>query len=104
MQYGIKNEVQSIREGKDGVRCSLSVLNFKSSPSKGLHPTEKSKELYKWLLERYCPTGGTVLDPTAGSFNSIEVAYELGMDGIGIEMDEEFYKKALGKLCTNLIQ
>jgi len=82
----------------DGKRCSLSVLNFtKVGTFKNAHPTEKPKELYEWLLSRYCPEGGTVLDPTAGSFNSIFVAKELGLNGIGIEMDEVFFRNALQK-------
>jgi len=38
-----------------------------------------------------------VLDPTAGSFNSIFVAKEMGLNGIGIEMNEVFFKNALQK-------
>lgn len=81
------------RIDKDG-RCSLSVYTCMSKRARGGHPTEKPEELYKWLLERYCPPGGTVVDPTAGSFNSIAVAKKLGLHGIGIEMDDEFFKKA----------
>jgi DNA modification methylase len=85
-------------EVEDNKRCSLSIINIKTNISKqGQHPTEKPKELYEWLLTRYCPPGGTVLDPTAGSFNSIEVAKDLGLKAIGIEMDENFYKKAVEK-------
>ena len=69
------------------------------SPSKlaGGHPTEKPLELYKWLLERYCPEGGTVLDPTAGSFNSILAARELKRNGIGIEKEDKFYEEGCKK-------
>ena len=86
--------------GKDGMRCPLSVLEFKSSTASSKHPTEKSVELYKWLLERYCPANGKMLDPTAGSFNSILAAKELGMNGVGIEKDRDFYWKAVAKLAT----
>jgi DNA modification methylase len=80
----------------DGKRCPLSVINIKKVGTfKHSHPTEKPKELYEWLLKRYCPDSGTVLDPTAGSFNSIEVAKELGLNGIGIEMDDDFFYKAV---------
>lgn len=85
-------------------KCALSVINFKNKQSKGAHPTQKPMELYKWLLERYCPAGGTVLDPTAGSFNSILVAKELGLKGIGIEKDEKFFKTAQGKFATHELQ
>jgi DNA modification methylase len=64
---------------------------------KGQHPTAKPAELYKWLLERYCPEGGTMLDPTAGSFNSCFVAKELGLKSIGIEKDAGFFWKAVSR-------
>ena len=80
----------------DDKRCALSVITINKS-NKRSHPTEKPKELYEWLLQRYCPEGGTVLDPTAGSFNSIDVAKKLGLKGIGIEKDRAFFWKAVGK-------
>jgi len=62
------------------------------------HPTEKPEELYEWLLRRYVPDNGTVLDPTAGSFNSCFVADRLGYTAIGIEKDEAFFEKAVKRL------
>ena len=89
--YGID---RNDNEGGDGKRCVLSVIHYPTSLTKGGHPTEKPMELYKWLIERYCPADGTLLDPTAGSFNSIAAAAELGRSAIGIEKDEGFFKKA----------
>lgn len=94
--YGFVDE-HKIRTGVAGKRCSLSVIDLKKKTflqSKGTHPTEKPLDLYTWLLERYCPAGGTVLDPTAGSFNAIKAAVALGLKGIGIEKDDGFFKKA----------
>ena len=79
-------------------RCSLSVIQYSTLIKKGGHPTEKPCDLYKWLIERYCPANGTVLDPTAGSCNSVFTAFALGRSGIGIEKDETFYKKAEERL------
>ena len=82
----------------EGKKCVISVISIKKVGTfKQGHPTEKPVALYKWLLERYCPPGGTVLDPTAGSFNAIIAAEELGMEGIGIEKDEGFFEKAVKK-------
>ena len=77
--------------------CPISVIPIKGK--KGGHPTEKPMELYEWLLSRYCPKDGTVLDPTAGSFNSILVARKLGFKAIGIEMDTNFYWKGVAKFA-----
>ena len=98
VQYNIVQENEGTREGgKDGLRCPLSVIPI-IGKSAGGHPTEKPEELYEWLLRRYVPGGGTVLDPTAGSFNSCFVADRLGYVALGIEMNGEFFEKAVSRL------
>lgn len=77
---------------EDGKRCPVSVINNKTKQDKR-HPTAKPIDLLKWLIERYSNEGDTVLDPTAGSFNSGRASLELGRNYIGIEMDKEFYDK-----------
>lgn len=98
---GGRHQIKRAHAGGDGTRCALSVIPAISSVKSGKHPTEKPLSLYKWLLERYCPEGGIVLDPTAGSFNAILAAQELGLEGIGIEKDETFFKKALAKFTDS---
>jgi site-specific DNA-methyltransferase (adenine-specific) len=88
--------------GADDKACVLSVINMKKSGTfKQSHPTEKLNELYQWLIERYCPVGGTVLDPTFGSGNSVFTAYGMGRNAIGIEMNEEFFNKAVERMNTD---
>jgi len=79
-------------------RCVLSVIQTHTSSRKGQHPTEKPIDLYRWLIERYCPVGGTVLDPTFGSGNSVIIARDMGRHAIGIEKDKAFYEKALARI------
>jgi len=76
-------------------KCSLSVI---SGYKRGGHPTEKPCDLYSWLIERYCPPNGTVLDPTFGSGNSVMTAHAMGRHAIGIEKDDVFYKKCSDKI------
>lgn len=97
-QYGTKRT----KEVKDntGKRCVLSVVEHPTSQKKGGHPTEKPEALYRFLIERYCPVGGTVLDPTFGSGNSVFTAFAMGRSAIGIEKDETFFKKAEEKLIA----
>jgi len=75
-------------------RCAISVIKQPGISKKGGHPTEKPVDLYRWLIERYCPPDGTVLDPTFGSANSVFTAFEMGRTAIGIEKDKAFYDKA----------
>lgn len=79
-------------------RCVLSVVEFPTQTREGKHPTEKPSDLYRFLIERYCPPGGTVLDPTFGSGNSVFTAFAMGRSAIGIEKDEKFFKKAEERL------
>ena len=83
--------------GKDGLRCPLSVIPVGGKTAGG-HPTEKPMELYEWLLRRYVPDNGVVLDPTAGSFNAVLTARRLGYRAIGIEKDLSFFWKGVAKL------
>jgi len=98
-QYGVDRTKAEATGGQDGLRCALSVIQVSRKARDG-HPTEKPHELYKWLIERYCPPNGTLLDPTAGSFNSCFVGYELDRECIGIEKDSAYYKKACEKADT----
>ena len=89
---------RNVAKANDGTtRCPLSVIQVRKPNTLG-HPTEKPEELYEWLLRRYVPDGGVVLDPTAGSFNSCFAADRLGYTAIGIEKDEAFYEKAVKRL------
>jgi site-specific DNA-methyltransferase (adenine-specific) len=95
-QYGgAKN---TSKEGGDGKRCVLSVIQNKTSSTRCGHPTEKPESLYRFLIERYCPVDGTVLDPTFGSGNSVFTAFSMGRSAIGIEKDDTFFKKAEERL------
>lgn len=96
--YNLLRENEVVRPvgevtSKEGKRCIKSVFQFANK--KGNHPTAKPVDLYKFLIERYSKEGDTVLDPTAGSFNSGLAAKELNRKYIGIEMSEDFYKKGV---------
>jgi DNA modification methylase len=86
---------QNNDEDRTGIRCVKSVIEISNKKGKGNHPTQKPVELYKWLLERYSNEGDTVLDATAGSFNSVFTAHDLKRNAIGIEKDNTFFYKAV---------
>ena len=88
------------RKDKDQ-KCVKSVFEFENKKAKGRHPTEKPVELYKFLIERYSKEGDTILDPTAGSFNSGVAAKELNRNYIGIELNKEFYEKGVELLKSS---
>jgi site-specific DNA-methyltransferase (adenine-specific) len=97
-QNGFREKVGKRSKSEAGRRCVLSVVTASQGGRANKHPTEKPMELYKWLIQRYCPVGGTVLDPTFGSGNSVFTAFEMGRSAIGIEKNEVFFKKAEAKI------
>jgi len=95
--WGAKSRTATENNGT--TRCVLSVIQTPNKTlRKSAHPTEKPDALYRWLIERYCPADGTVLDPTFGSGNSVFTAFALGRNAIGIEKDEKFFEKAETRL------
>lgn len=101
--YGLLRENEVVRTvgevtSKAGIRCIKSVFEFANKKGKNNHPTQKPLELYKFLIERYSKEGDVVLDPTAGSFTSGVASQELNRKYIGMEKDEEFYKKGVLKM------
>ena len=95
--WGAKSRTATENDGTK--RCILTVIQTPNKTlRKSAHPTEKPTDLYRFLIERYCPPGGTVLDPTFGSGNSVFTAFEMGRSAIGIEKDEKFFEKASKRL------
>ena len=101
-ENGFKEKVGKRTKSEAGRRCVKTVIEIKPPLGiTGKHPTEKPVDLYKFLIERYCPVGGTVLDPTFGSCNSGIACKELGRNYIGIEKDKGFFDKAKQKVLSD---
>lgn len=99
--YNSSNSKLKCSQGADENKaCVKTVIQIdKVGTIKQGHPTEKPEALYRWLIERYVPEGGTMLDPTFGSGNSVFTAHAMGRHAIGIEKDTGFYNKAAAKLA-----
>lgn len=59
-----------------------------------IHPTQKPKKLYEWLLINYAKEGDRVLDTHLGSGSSAIAAHYGGFDFVGCELDQDYYKAA----------
>ena len=67
------------------------LFNHKRIPPAGrIHPAQKPASLIKRLVELYCPPGGNVLDPFAGSCVTAGVCEESGRRCTTIEWDDDF--------------
>lgn len=63
------------------------------------HPSQKPIALLERIVLASSNPGDTVLDPFSGTFTTSFVAQELGRRSIGIELEEEYVKVGLRRLC-----
>ncbi|WP_218964379.1 DNA methyltransferase, partial [Nostoc linckia] len=66
-----------------------------------LHPTQKPVALLQQLIAAYCPRGGVVLDPFAGSGSTAEAALYEDCGFIAIEKNETYFTTARNRLFPN---
>lgn len=59
---------------------------------KRIHPTQKPRLLYQYLFKKFLKKGDKVLDTHLGSGSSRIVAYKMGFDFVGFEIDEDYFK------------
>jgi site-specific DNA-methyltransferase (adenine-specific) len=64
-----------------------------------LHPTEKAVSILKPLVQSFCPRGGTVLDPFAGSGSTLVAAALTGRHSVGIELEARYVACARRRLA-----
>lgn len=59
-----------------------------------IHPTQKPVKLYDWIYSNYAEKGQRILDTHLGSGSSAISAHYAGLDFVGCELDEDYYKSA----------
>ena len=66
-------------------------------------PCPKPLRAWKWLLNKCCLEGETVLDPFLGSGTTLVAAKHLGLRGIGIEREEAYCEIAAKRLAQEVM-
>lgn len=90
----------SLANGK-GRRPDTLILNEGASANG--HPCAKPIEVWKWVLDRGCLEGETVLDPFMGSGTTLRAAKDLGRKAIGIEIEEKYCEIAVRRLAQEVL-
>ena len=84
------------------------ILKFKSVPNtpKGSkqHPTQKPVALMEYLIKTYTNKNETVLDFTMGSGTTMVACDNLNRNGIGIEMDDNYFNIAEKRIEDNKLK
>jgi len=71
---------------------------------KRIHPTEKPKELYEWLLMNYAKEGDKILDTHLGSGSIAIACHNLKFDLTACELDKEYFQAAMKRLNNHTAQ
>ena len=69
-----------------------------------IHPTQKPKALYRWILENYAEPGQRILDTHLGSGSSAIAAHYFGCDFVGTELDPDYYAAAVERFDNETAQ
>lgn len=94
--YGLFKPIEDTRKEKTK-KFPKSVIDF-DRPHPPIHPTQKPVELMEWLIKTYSNEGETVMDFTMGSGTTGIACRKLNRDFIGIEIDEEYFNIAKGRI------
>lgn len=89
--------MQGMYCGKD-VKKALSQQGNKKLNEKRIHPTQKPKQLYIYLLKQYANQGDKILDTHVGSASSLIALEEENYDYVGFELDKEYYNNAVNRI------
>ncbi len=83
---------------------SLFQQGNKSLNEKRIHPTQKPRKLYEWLLVNYAKPGQRILDTHLGSGSSAIAAHYFGCDFVGTELDPDYYAAAVNRFKNETAQ
>lgn len=103
---GINSDNYNYKNGKptkrvsNGERYPRDILTYAKDKG-GYHPNQKPVALLEYLIKTYCPPHSpVVLDPTMGSGSTGVAAANCGVDFIGIETSEKYFKIAQERIET----
>jgi len=82
---------------RPGARLIGDVIDWTYSGNLA-HPTQKPTSVLRPLIEAFCPRGGVVLDPFAGSGSTCLAARSTGRHFIGMELDATYHRAAVQRL------
>lgn len=84
-----------------GVPCSYRLTE---APPKVDHPCPKPRRAWKTLLSNIAKPGMTIIDPFVGSGTTLQVAKELGMNAIGVDIEEKYCELAAQSLSQEVME
>ncbi len=60
--------------------------------------------MYRWIYSKFAKHGDKILDTHLGSGSSRIAAYDAGLDFVGYEIDEEYFKAQEERFAAHIAQ
>lgn len=99
-QMWLKKQTTNKNIGLNGDKMMMprSILPVFPMEKHKIHPTQKPVKTMEWLVQSYCPLGGTILDNTMGSGSTGVACVNTNRAFIGIELDDGYFSKAKDRI------
>jgi site-specific DNA-methyltransferase (adenine-specific) len=86
----------SLKTSSKKFKCS--VFDGLRGGKDRIHPTEKPKKLYDWILENFTNEADKIIDTHLGSGSIALSCWDRKFDLVGIEIDKEYFDNASKRL------
>jgi len=97
--YGDFTAIEDYRKGATE-KYPASIISFpKPHPSVAIHPTQKSTELFEWLIKTYTNENEIVLDSCIGCGTTVLACINTNRNYIGFEIDGNYYNIARERIA-----
>lgn len=91
------------RDRHAGVKPTATMYQLTEAAPKIGHPCAKPLKAWTWLVDKVAETGDIVLDPFMGSGTTLIASKELGIQAIGIELEERYCEIAAKRLQQGIL-
>ena len=103
---GLGGQIKYSKNYESDKKLPTTILEVKKDNYKGnvFHPTQKPVALLEYLIKTYTNENETVLDNCMGSGSTGIACVNTNRNFIGIELDENYFNIAKGRLNTARLQ
>lgn len=77
---------------RNAAMCEFSSQDNANTQDRRFHPTQKPIALYEWIYSHFAKKGDKILDTHLGSGSSRIAARNMGLDFMGCEIDETYFR------------
>ena len=79
-------------------------LPIQAESQRRIHPTQKPRQLYNWLLDNYAKEGDKILDTHLGSGSIALACHDRGFELTACELDKDYFEAAIKRIQNHTAQ